>query len=138
MTTDELRGRFIAEIEARGRDDKYIDGLEERELLQIAVQHGFSTDEARRFLVEVCQSRGYVIEAAVVQRIRDSLRQFGCVSRRGFERIVNDVRPSVMGTTRSDADLRRLVATTLDDSAVRIRTGWFGDWFARLKREVGA
>ena len=137
MTTDELQTRFLAEIEARGRDDKYIDGLEERELLQIALQHGYPTEQARRFLVEACETRGYVIEAAVVQRVRASLRQHGRVSRRGFERIVNEVRPILAGTTRSEADLRRLVLTTLDDSATRIRKGWFGNWYQRAKREVG-
>ncbi len=138
MTATELRDRFTAEIEARGRDDRYIDGLEERELLQIALQHGYTTEQARQYLVEVCVARGYVIEASVVQRIRSSLRSRGRISRRGFEAIVQEARPALAGTTRNDMDLRRLVVTTLDDSAARIRRGWFGNWFARIKREVGA
>lgn len=138
MTTEELQQRFLREIDARGVDDKYIDGLEERELLQIGLQHGYTTDQARSFLVSACKERGYVIEAAVVQSIRESLRQRlrPCgLDRRGFDTIVDDTRPALAGTTRSEVDLRRLVVTTIDDSAPRIRRGWFTDWFAKVKRE---
>ena len=81
----------------------------------------------------VCRERGYVIEAAVVQRIRESLRQRGSINRGGFEEIVNETRPAIAGTTRNESDLRRLVLTTLDDSAARIRRGWFNDWYAKMK-----
>jgi hypothetical protein len=137
MTAEELQQRFVAEIEKRAVDDKYIDGLEERELLQIGLQHGYSTEQARSFLVAVCAQRGYVIEAAVVQRIRESLRRRERINRQSFEDIVNETRPAIAGTTRNDSDLRRLVVTTLDDSAARIRRGWFSDWYARLKRDLG-
>lgn len=138
MTTDELRNRFLSEIDRRGINDKYIDGIEERELLQIGVQHGFTLEQARTFLVEACRERGYVIEAQVVQRIRDSLRRQDGIDRRDFERLVRETLPAVAGTTRTENDLRRLVLTTLDDGGARIRRGWFSDWYARAKREVGA
>jgi hypothetical protein len=137
MTSEELQQRFIAEIEKRAVDDKYIDGLEERELLQIGLQHGYSTEQVRNLLVSVCGQRGYVIEAAVVQRIRESLRRRECINHSGFEEIVNETRPALAGTTRNESDLRRLVLATLDDSAARIRRGWFHDWYARLKRDLG-
>lgn len=136
MTSDELQQRFIAEIEKRGVEDKYIDGLEERELMQIGLQHGYSSEQARSFLINICKEKGYVIEAAVVQRIRESLRRHGSVSRRGFDEIVNETRPVIAGTTRNERDLRKLVLNTLDDSAARIRRGWFSDWYARLKRDL--
>lgn len=139
MTSEELQQRFMNEIERRGVDDKYIDGIEERELLQIGLQHGFTTDQARSFLVTACQERGYVIEAAVVQKIRESLRQRIAprgLDRHGFENVLSDTRPTLAGTTRSDHDLRRLVVTTIDDASPRIRRGWFTDWFAKVKRET--
>jgi hypothetical protein len=141
MTPDELRTRFLEEIDRRGRDDKYIDGVEERELLQIAVQHGFATDAARQFLTATCQERGYVIEAAVVARIRDKLRSAGAdgwLRRAGFEGVVADALSAVSGTTRTDRDVRRLVVTTMEDAGTpRARREWLRDWFRRVKKEVG-
>src|SRR5258708_4316262 len=99
MTSEELRQRFVNEIEKRAVEDKYIDGLEERELLQIGVQHGYTTEQARGFLVEVGRERGYVIEGAVVQRIRESLGQRARMDRREFELLVRETRPAVAGTT---------------------------------------
>lgn len=142
MTASELERRFEHEIDRRGVDDKYIDGLEERELLQIGLQHGFSTDEARRFLLEACAHKGYVIEAAVAQHIREALRRRldsrGRLDRAAFDAILNETRPLLARTTRTEADLRRLAATVIDDSGIaRIRTGWFGNWFAQVLRDCG-
>jgi hypothetical protein len=142
MSPDELPQRFLAEIDKRAADDRYIDGLEERELLQIAIQHGFGPDWARQVLTDACRERGYVVEAAVVRLIRDRLKAAvdagGRLTRGRFERVVGDALGAVRGTARTDADVRRLVVTTMEDAGLnRIKRGWFGDWYGRLKRELG-
>jgi hypothetical protein len=142
MSPDQLHERFLTEIEKRAVDDKYIDGIEERELLQIAIQHGFGTDWARTFLADVCKRKGYVIEASVVQLIRDKLkaatRADGTIDRAGFERVVTDAAGAVSGTTRTNRDVRALVVTTLEDTgSPRVKRGWLTNWYARLKRELG-
>jgi hypothetical protein len=142
MSPDQLHQRFLAEIEKRAVDDKYIDGVEERELLQIAIQHGFGTDWARTFLADVCKRKGYVIEAAVVQLIRERLkaatRVDGTIDRVGFERVVTDAVGAVSGTTRTPRDVRTLVVTTLEDAgSPRVKRGWFSNWYARMKRDLG-
>jgi hypothetical protein len=142
VSPQELHDRFEAEIDKRGVDDKYIDGVEERELLQIAVQHGFATEWARNFLTDVCKEKGSVIEAAVVQSVRDKLRSTmrtdGRLDRHGFETLVRDVRGILGGTTRTDRDMRKLVAATLDDVGVRtVNSWWRPDWFGSIKRDLG-
>jgi hypothetical protein len=142
MTGHELQSRFLDEIDQRGRADKYIDGLEERELMQIGIQHGFDTQAARGFLVQACESRGYVIEAAIVGRIRTALRQEagrdGRLSRRGYERVVAAIRRELVSTTRSETEIRRLVLTTLlDDGKPTPRPGWLGPWIDRARRHAG-
>ena len=142
MSPDELQARFLSEIEKRAVDDKYIDGIEERELLQIAIQHGFGTEWARTFLADVCRRKGYVIEASVVQLIRDRVRAAaradGTIDRTGFEQVVEDARRAVAGTTRTDRDVRALVVTTLEDAGpARVRAGFFTNWYARMKKELG-
>jgi hypothetical protein len=142
MSPDELQQRFLAEIEKRAVDDKYIDGIEERELLQIAIQHGFGTDWARTFLAEVCRQKGYVIEGSVVQLIRDRLRAAtradGKIDRAGYEGVVADARRAVSGTAKSDRDVRLLVVTTMEDTgATKVKAGWLWNWYARQKRNLG-
>lgn len=143
MSPDELQQRFTDEIEKRAVDDKYIDGNEERELLQIALQHGFPTDWARNFLVEVCRTRGYAIEAAVVQLVRERLRSAtlsdGRIDWRGFKSVVAEAKLAVAGTSKTESEIRKLVVTTMEDTGLnRVKTGWLGNWYRKLKRDVGA
>ncbi|WP_149113001.1 hypothetical protein [Limnoglobus roseus] len=142
MSPEELQSRYVAEIEKRGVDDKYIDGVEERELMQIAIQHGFSTDRARTFLADVCRERGYVIEAVVVQQIREKLlakaRRNRAIRQSAFESVVREASNLVGCTTRTEGDVRKLVMTTMDDSGIaRIKKWWGGDWYSRMKRDLG-
>lgn len=142
MSPDELHARYVAEIENRGRDDKYIDGVEERELMQIAIQHGFSAERARSLLVDVCRERGYVIEATVVQLIRDQLATTGRTDRRinrsAFDAVVNQAVGEVRGTTRTRNDVLKLVVAAMDDGGfTRAKTWWGRDWYSRLKRDLG-
>ena len=141
MSPDEIHNRFVNEIEKRGNDDRYIDGLEERELMQIAIQHGFSPDWARQALTEVCQQKGFIIEAAVVQRVRERLKATvfpdGQLDKQGFESLVSEVRTVLQGTTRTDPEIRRLVVNTIDDlGTIRVKTGWFRNWYLQLKRQL--
>jgi hypothetical protein len=142
MLTDDLRRRFLAEIDKRAVDDKYIDAIEERELLQIAIQHGFGIDMARSELIEACREKGYVIESSVIQLIRDRLqvvaRNDGTLDRTGFESVVAYVRENMTGANISEREVRRLVVTTLeDDNTIRARKGFFTNWYARVKKELG-
>jgi hypothetical protein len=140
MTAEELRLRFLDEIDRRGRDDKYIDGVEERELLQIGLAHGFTTERARNFLLAVCRDQGYVVEAALLARIRESLRRHGDrgVSRHAFEKVLDDIRPQVAATTLGELGLKKLVLNAIADEALPVRRGLFSNWFTRAKREAGA
>lgn len=142
MSPEELHSRYVAEIEKRGFDDKYIDGVEERELMQIAIQHGFPLERARGFLTDVCKEKGYVIEATVVQLIRDMLKSQaggkGSVARAGFEAVVRAALGLVAGTTRGERDVRKLVVTTMDDTGIaRAKKWWTRDWYSRMKRDLG-
>ncbi len=142
MTPEELHDRYVAEIDRRGSNDKYIDGVEERELMQIAIQHGFPVERARAFVVDVCREKGYVIEATLVQTIREKLksqaRPDGTIDRGRFQEVVRQVLPDVANTTRSHSDVLQLVVNTMDDSGIRrLKKWWHLDWYSRLKKQIG-
>ncbi len=141
MTADEVGQRLMAEIERRALNDRYIDRDEEREVLQFAVQMGCGHDDAKAELARLCEARGYVIESAVLGVIADQLATAmandGKIDRAEFERAF-DATKQAMGGVKPDAEVRKLLVQTMEDTGTnRIKRGLFGDWYAKVKKEVG-
>ena len=138
MTDDEIKKRFVSEIELRGYDDKYIDRNEEREILQIAIQLGVGVENAKLALVQVCEERGYIIESAVARQIRRDVESAGGkVDRRGFETIFENTRKAVQGK-KNDRDIKTMIVNVMEDTGNnRVKTGWFTNWYASMKRDLG-
>jgi hypothetical protein len=138
MTEDEIKTRFLHEIEARGYDDRYIDRNEEREILQIAIQLGVGVDHAKLFLNQVCEDRGYIIESAIARQIRREVESTGGkVDRRGFDVIFENARKVVQGR-KNDRDIQKMIVSEMEDTGNnRVKTGWFTNWYANLKRDLG-
>ena len=142
LTPDELKARFLREIDRRGGTDRYIDTDEERELLQIALAYGFDTTRGRSFLADACRSRGYVVERDLRDRLREQLAGLTAgghpLTRSDYERLVKETVAAVAGTPRTEQDVRRLVLTVIEDSpGVRVKTGWLKDWHASQRRRAG-
>ena len=137
MSEDEIKKRFASEIELRGYDDKYIDRNEEREILQIAIQLGVSIDSARLALVQVCEGKGFIIESAIARQIEQDVEVRGKVDRHEFEAIFVNTRKAVQGK-KNDRDIRKMIVTVMEDTGNnRVKTGWFSNWYANLKKDLG-
>jgi hypothetical protein len=51
--------------------------------------------------------------------------------------LVNGAKELVKGL-RSERDLQALAVTVIEDAGFpRVKTGWFSNWFAKLKRDLG-
>jgi hypothetical protein len=141
MSPDAIQSRFVDEIKLRAYDDRYIDKNEEREILQIAIQHGIGIDTARDELAHVCEENGYVLESSLMIRVRCQAEALvthaGRLERGAFDQILDDARRQVQGR-KNDRELKKIVVLVIDDAGLnRIKTGWFTDWYASLKRELG-
>ena len=141
MSDDEIKKRFVSEIEQRGYDDKFIDKNEEREILQIAIQLGVRIDNAKLALVQVCEEKGFIIESAIARQIRKEVDSTagtgGKVDRRGFDAILANARQAIQGK-KNDRDLQAMIVDAIEDAgAARVKTGWFSNWYANLKRDLG-
>ena len=137
MSEDEIKKRFVSEIELRGYDDKYIDRNEEREILQIAIQLGVSIDSARLALVQVCEDRGFIIESAIARQIKKDVEIRGKVDRHEFEAIFANTRKAVQGK-KNDRDIRKMIVNVMEDTGNnRVKTGWFSNWYVNLKKDLG-
>jgi hypothetical protein len=141
MPIDAIKTRFVDEIKLRGYDDKYIDINEEREILQIAIHQGIGIEAARAAFAEVCVHEDFVVESVLLKLIQEKCQAAtangGMIDQAMFERIVELAKKSAR-ERKSDRDIRKLIVTVMEDHGLnRISTGWFKNWYAALKKELG-
>ncbi len=140
MTLDEIKKRFVEEVKLRAYDDKYIDRGEEREILQIALQHGISVDSARAALAQVCEAQDYVLESRVLMQLKDildtSASNDGKIDEKEFNDAVLNCKKWTKGK-KNDVQCKKMVIEIIDDASYKTSKGWFSDWYTRVKKEIG-
>ena len=141
MSVEEIKKRFVNEIKLRAYDDKYIDKNEEREILQIAIQLGVSIDSARGALVQVCDDHNYVLESVIVKQIKDQVEAAagndGKIDQKEFDLIFGNIRRTVQGK-KNDREVKKMIVMVMEDTGIeRAKSGWFTDWYAAVKRDLG-
>lgn len=141
MSVDDIKQRFEREIELRAYDDQYIDRNEEREILEIALQLGIGADAARGALSEVCAARNYVLESGVLKTMRSDIEAAvaddGKVDRGEFEHVFHHAKDGMKGK-KTDREIKKMIVLVMEDTGhTQVKTGWFSDWYASLKKELG-
>jgi hypothetical protein len=140
MNLDEVKRQFVEQVKLRAYDDKYIDKNEEREILQLALQHGVTVDSARAALAQVCEAQNYVLESKVLSQLKDLIDTFasndGKIDEKEFNDVVTTAKKATMGK-KNDIQLKRMIIEIIDDNAYKVKTGMFSNWYSRVKREVG-
>ena len=140
MSLEDVKKQFVEQVKLRAYDDKYIDKNEEREILQIAITQGVSVDSARAALGQVCEANDYVVESKVVSQLKDLLDTLasndGKVDEKEFNDAVTTCKKWTKGK-RTDIQCKRMVIDIIDDNLYKTSKGWFSDWYARTKKEVG-
>src|SRR4051812_31790145 len=140
MTLDDLKRQFVEQVKLRAYDDKYIDKAEEREILQMALQHGVTVDSARAALAQVCEANGYVLETAALKAVKELIEiqagNDGKVDEKEFNDAVALLKTRTQGK-RNEIQCKRMVLEIIDENSFKVKTGLFSNWFTRVKREVG-
>jgi hypothetical protein len=140
MDLDAVKKRFVEEVKLRAYDDKYIDRDEEREILQIAIQQGVGVDGARAALGQVCDANGYVLESKVRASLKDVLDTLagndGKIDEKEFNDAVTICKKQTQGK-RNDVQCKRMVVEIIEDNAYKTSKGWFSNWYANVKKELG-
>jgi hypothetical protein len=61
----------------------------------------------------------------------------GHLERDAFDRILEDARTYIQGR-KNDRELKKIAVLVIEDAGLnRVKAGWFSDWWAALKRELG-
>jgi hypothetical protein len=140
VTLDEVKKRFVEEVKLRAYDDKYIDRGEEREILQIALQQGISVDSARAALAQVCEAQDYVLESKVIAQLKDildtSANNDGSIDEKEFNDAILNCKKWTKNK-KNDVQCKKMVIELIEDASFKTSKGWFSDWYARTKKEVG-
>jgi hypothetical protein len=141
MSLEDVKKRFVNEIKLRAYDDKYVDRNEEREILQIAIQLGVAIDSARTALAQVCEDNEYVLESTVQRLIRDQIEAAagndGKVDQKEFDLVFANAKKAMRGK-KGDREIKKMMVTVMEDTGNnRVKTGWFSDWYAALKKDLG-
>jgi hypothetical protein len=137
---DEIKRQFVEQVKLRGHDDQYIDGGEEREILQLALTMGVSVDNAKAALAQVCEAQGYILERVALKQVEDVLAvaagNDGKIDEKEFNDAVALLKLKTKGK-KNETMCKRMVCGLIDDAGFKTTTGWFSSWFANVKREVG-
>ena len=141
MELGEIKQRFVNEIKLRAYEDKYVDRGEEREILQIAIQLGVNIDSARSALLQVCDENSYVLESTLVKQIKDQVETAagndGMVDQKEFEMIFANVKRTAQNK-KNDRELKRMIVGVMEETGNnKIKKGWFSNWYATLKQDLG-
>ena len=141
MSSEDIKKRFVDEIKLRAYDDKYVDKNEEREILQVAIQQGISIDSARSALQQVCEHQGYVLESTLLKLMKDQIEvasgNDGKVDEKEFDLIFLNAKKSALGK-KNDRELKKMIITVMEDTGLnKVKTGWFSDWYAAMKKDLG-
>ena len=140
MSLDEVKRQFVEQVKLRAYDDKYIDRAEEREILQIALQQGITVDSARAALAQVCEQNGYILESKVLHEVKELIEQFASNDGKIDQKEFNDcvaVCKKKMNGKKTDVQIKKMVCQVIDDNAYKTSTGFFSNWYAAVKKEVG-
>jgi hypothetical protein len=140
MNLDEVKQRFVQEIELRAYDDKYIDKNEEREILQIAIGLGVTVDSARASLAQVCERHGYILESVALKQAKELMDTFatndGKIDEKEFNDAVTTLKKATQGK-RNDVQCKRMILEIMADNSYQPKTGWLSNWYANVKKQVG-
>ena len=140
MSLEDVKRQFVEQVKLRAYDDKYIDKNEEREILQIALTQGVTVDSARAALAQVCEAQNYVLESRALANVKEVIETFagndGHIDEKEFKDAVTTMHKQTQGK-KNDIQCKRMVIEIMEENSYKVKTGFFSNWYARVKKEVG-
>ena len=109
---------FTELVKLRAFDDKYIDIIEERDILQQGLGLGMTVDQARQALMSTCRSQGYILESEISQGFLANLEFFAIrdngLTRRTFDEACA-LGMVLVGKIKGEIAVRRMHCRLIDD-----------------------
>jgi hypothetical protein len=98
-------------------------------------------DTARMALVQACQMENYVLESEVLKEMKNQLRVFagndGVVDEKEFDLLYQTTVAKVNGKI-TNIQVKKMIVEEMETSGLnQVKTGWFSNWYTKVKKEVG-
>jgi hypothetical protein len=78
-----------------------------------------------------------VILKQIKDQIETAAGNDGAVDQREFELIFGNVKKAVQGR-KTDRDIKKMMVAVMEETGNnKVRKGWFSNWYAALKQELG-
>jgi hypothetical protein len=92
-------------------------------------------------LAQVCEHQGYVLESSVVKNIKEELESAaandGKIDQKEFEMIFANAKRRMQGK-KNDREIKKMIVELMEDTGnTKVKTGWFSNWYANLKKDLG-
>ncbi len=135
--SDSIKSQFIEFIKLQGFDDKFIDRVEEKRILEVGVKNGISVEESLAILKEVAEEKGLVVERNAEEQtsafLQNALDNDGLINKKEFEEAVSLFRSATKGKIR-DPDIKQRLKQMMLDKEWKPKEGLFsgGSWFSNL------
>lgn len=138
MTDDPMTDRLVKEIGLRTFADGYLDSLEEGEVIRIAEQLGMDRGAAGAVIANYCRDSSTVREGTVRDAIRAKLADTpDKLDRPAFDSVA-EAGQIAAGGALSIRDAQRMTIAVMEETGrTHVKRGWFRNWYAELKRELG-
>lgn len=140
MSIEEVKKIFVNQIKLRAYEDKFVDRKEEREILQAGIDMGIALEKARAALIQVCDMNDYVLESEMIAKAKELLATFagndGKIDEKEFNDVVTVCRNAAKGR-KNEVFCKKLVIEVLEKESAAVKTGFFSNWYTRVKQEVG-
>lgn len=129
-----IKQKFVEHVKLRGFDDKYIDKIEEKEILQQGIDMGLAVETARIALIQTCENLTYVLESELDKKTKEFLGMYakdGFIEKKQFQDIVSLIEKAAQGKINA-AQCTAKVKTIMQDLAYKPKEGMFDKWFAKV------
>jgi hypothetical protein len=137
-TIDELKRGFVQLVKARAYDDGIIDQNEEKAIVMQGLGQGLSVDSIRAALAQVCEQNGYLLESGLMREMKELLLVLadrGRITRQHFD-FASDLMAKKLAGKKTLIEIQRSLIEIISHHRLKVRTGWFTNWYRSLKREL--
>lgn len=140
FSCDLIKNDLIDAVKQRGKSDSYIDRIEEREILQFALQKGLMLDQGHQVLLEVCHQNNYIMESHLLEDILEQIKSFAKGGNGLTEKFFVEMTKKLLLNSKGyleTQNAQEMIVSLIEDNGIEIETGFFGNnWFLKIKKNL--
>ena len=141
MNLDDVKKRFVDEVKLRAlRRQVHRPPARSARSCRSPCNRASASTRPVGALAQVCEAQDYVLESKVLDQLKDildtSAGNDGRIDEKEFNDAVLNCKKWTKGK-KNDVQCKKMVIEMIDETAYKTSQGWFSNWYANVKREIG-